>query len=79
VSDQHGSPKYAADLAEMIMVILEAMKGRMEPGFIIFECRSNDVVRFCQKIKELSGNTTCVIEPVTTAEYRRWRPDLPIV
>ena len=71
VSDQHGSPTYAADLAEMIMVILEAdEKDDWKPGIYHFSnAGATTWYDFAQKIKELSGNTSCVVEPVTTAEY----------
>jgi dTDP-4-dehydrorhamnose reductase len=72
VSDQFGSPTYAADLAKTIMQIIdESEKTKtFQPGIYHY---SNEGVctwyDFCLKIHELAGITTCKVNPVSTAEY----------
>jgi dTDP-4-dehydrorhamnose reductase len=65
VNDQVGSPTYAADLAEVILKILDDWK----PGIYHF---SNDGViswyDFAVAIKEISGSK-CVVKPVPTSSY----------
>jgi len=72
VSDQIGTPTYAADLAKAIMQIIEesVKSDSFQAGIYHF---SNEGVcswyDFCLKIHELSGITTCNVHPVSTAEY----------
>lgn len=70
VADQHGTPTYAADLAEMILIILEdAEKGEWKGGIYHFSnSGATTWFGFASKIKELA-NMDCKINPVTTAEY----------
>ena len=67
VSDQIGSPTYAADLAEAIMQILSSEK--YVPGIYNY---SNDWriswYDFAQTIKEMT-NSNCKVNPILTAEY----------
>ena len=67
VSDQIGSPTYAADLAEAIMQILSSEK--YVPGIYNY---SNDGriswYDFAQTIKEMT-NSNCKVNPILTAEY----------
>jgi dTDP-4-dehydrorhamnose reductase len=65
VNDQTGSPTYAADLAEVIVHIID----NWVPGIYHF---SNDGVinwyEFANEIKKITGST-CIIKPISTAEY----------
>ena len=67
VSDQVGSPTYAADLAEVIMQIIASQS--WQPGIYHY---SNDGIiswyDFAVAIKELSGSS-CKINPVATSQY----------
>jgi dTDP-4-dehydrorhamnose reductase len=67
VNDQHGSPTYAADLAEAIMQIINS-QNRI-PGIYNF---SNEGVitwfDFANAIKEEIGST-CVVNPINTSAY----------
>jgi dTDP-4-dehydrorhamnose reductase len=67
VSDQWGSPTYAADLAICIMEILHS--GKFVPGIYHY---SNDGAinwyQFAQAIKEITGST-CTIHPIPTTAY----------
>ena len=72
VNDQLGSPTYAADLAEIILQIINNSKsstGKWVPGIYHF---SNDGIiswfDFALAIKEISGSK-CVAKPVPTAAY----------
>lgn len=77
VNDQVGSPTYAADLAEVILKILDDWK----PGIYHF---SNDGViswyDFAVAIKEISGSK-CVVKPVPTSSYptRAKRPSYSVL
>jgi len=67
VSDQIGSPTYAADLAEAIMNIITS--GKWEGGIYNF---SNEGViswfDFANEIKRLTGSS-CIINSVTTTQF----------
>ncbi len=67
VSDQVGSPTYAADIAMAIMNIISS--GNWHPGIYHF---SNEGIiswfDFAIAIKELSGSS-CKVNPITTAQY----------
>lgn len=67
VSDQVGSPTYAADLATVILQIISSEK--WVPGIYHY---SNDGViswyDFAVAIKELTASS-CKINPITTAQY----------
>lgn len=68
VADQHGTPTYATDLAEMILVILES--DEWKTGIYHFSNLGETTwFGFTEKIKELSGNKTCALRPITTDEY----------
>lgn len=72
VADQHGSPTYAADLAEMIVHILNQYEenGVWKGGIYHFSnAGATTWYDFTAKIKELSGNTSCTLHPITTEEY----------
>lgn len=67
VSDQFGSPTYAADLAEAILQIISS--GQWHPGIYHF---SNEGIiswyEFAVAVKELSGNI-CKVNPIPTSQY----------
>jgi dTDP-4-dehydrorhamnose reductase len=67
VSDQQGTPTYAADLAKVIMQIISS--GKWAPGIYHF---SNDGqitwYDFAVAIKELSGKN-CRVKPIAASEY----------
>ncbi len=69
VSDQHGTPTYARDLAEMILVILET--DEWKSGIYHFSNLGETTwFGFTQKIQELTGNTRCRLNPIATSEYK---------
>lgn len=71
VDDQHGSPTYAADLAEMILHILEdCEQHEWKPGIYHFSNRGATTwCGFAQKIKELYPMDLVKIEPIRTEQY----------
>ena len=72
VNDQTGTPTYAADLAKVLLRIIEDSeeKNTFQSGIYHY---SNEGVctwyDFCLKIHEIAGITTCNVRPVSTAEY----------
>lgn len=72
VTDQKGSPTYAADLAEMIMVMLEdAEKTEWKKGIYHFSNQGETTwFDFAEKIKELAHIDKCRLNPVKTEEYK---------
>lgn len=67
VSDQIGSPTYAADLANAILKIISS--GKWERGIYHYSNEGKvSWYEFAQAIKELSGSQA-VIHPILTAEY----------
>jgi dTDP-4-dehydrorhamnose reductase len=67
VSDQVGSPTYAADIAEGIMRIISS--GDWHPG--IYHFSNQGIISwfdFATAIKELIGSN-CKVNPITTAQY----------
>ena len=72
VNDQTGTPTYAADLAKVVMQIIEESEktNTFQSGIYHY---SNEGVctwyEFCLKIHESAGITTCKVHPVSTAEY----------
>jgi dTDP-4-dehydrorhamnose reductase len=72
VSDQQGSPTYAADLAEMIMVILEnSEENEWKSGIYHFSNQGETTwYGFAEKIKELAHIDTCKLRPIKTEEYK---------
>lgn len=72
VADQLGSPTYAADLAEMIVHILNQYEtdGVWKGGIYHFSNSGETTwYDFTAKIKELSENSTCALHPITTDQY----------
>ena len=69
VADQRGTPTYAADLAEMILVILET--DEWKTGVYHFSNLGETTwYDFAKKIKTLSGNTRTRITPISTGQYK---------
>jgi dTDP-4-dehydrorhamnose reductase len=69
VSDQFGSPTYAADLALAIMQIIKSNKSKENPG--IYQYTDSGITNwyeFAVAIKNISGSN-CMINPITTAQY----------
>ena len=71
VSDQWGSPTYAADLAQALMKIIQSAEaGHFYPGIYHYSNEGScSWYEFAQKIHQLAGITSCKILPVSTAEY----------
>jgi len=71
VADQRGTPTYAADLAEMIVHIMEqAEQLEWKPGIYHFTNQGETTwFGFAEKIKEMAQIDSCRLHPVTTAEY----------
>jgi dTDP-4-dehydrorhamnose reductase len=73
VSDQYGSPTYAADLAKVILQIIGTLPTHHSPLTThgIYHYSNDGVITwydFALAIKELAG-LSCAIHPVTTAQY----------
>jgi len=69
VADQRGTPTYAADLAEMILVILEC--DEWKSGIYHFSNLGETTwFGFTEKIKELAAVSDCRLIPVSTDEYK---------
>ena len=71
VADQHGTPTYAADLAEMIVHILEfSEENEWKTGIYHFSNTGETTwYGFAEKIRELAHLEKCTLNPVTTEEY----------
>jgi dTDP-4-dehydrorhamnose reductase len=67
VSDQVGSPTYAADLAEAIMEIIRS--GKWEPG--IYNYSNNGVISWFEFASEIKKqlHSTCEVKPISTAQF----------
>lgn len=68
VADQHGSPTYAADLAEAIMQILHQYKGHGTEIYHYANLGKTCWYDFASEIMLLSG-INCNVHPITTEEY----------
>ncbi|MDR3181003.1 MAG: dTDP-4-dehydrorhamnose reductase [Prevotellaceae bacterium] len=72
VNDQHGSPTYAADLAETLLAIIDKVicgEKKFVPG--VYHYTNEGVCTwfdFAQRIMQL-GRRHCAIQPVSTAGY----------
>jgi len=71
INDQHGSPTYAADLADVIMKIIQKMEnGETFSGIVNYS--NNGVTSwydFAREIKSLI-KSGCKINPIPTSEYK---------
>lgn len=70
VSDQHGCPTYAADLAEVIMNFVEKMEQGNDFTGIVNYCNTGVTTwyEFAEEIKSLL-NSNCKINPIPTSSY----------
>lgn len=70
VADQRGCPTYAADLAEATMKIVDAsQQGQLHTGIFHYSnTGETNWYEFAKAIRDIAG-LTCLIEPITTAEY----------
>ena len=71
VDDQWGAPTYAADLAEMIVHILQySEETEWKRGIYHFSNRGETTwFGFAEEIKRVAGIDRCELLPVTTGEY----------
>lgn len=68
VNDQFGSPTYAADLAEAILIIISSGK---DPSLGIYNYCNQGIISwydFAMEIKNLV-NSKCIVNPIDTASY----------
>lgn len=72
VADQKGTPTYAADLAEMILYILQFSEEKeWKSGIYHFSNKGETTwFGFAEKIKELIGIETCRLLPIRSNEYK---------
>ena len=71
VSDQHGTPTYAGDLAEAITIILEnAESGEWKQGIYHFSNLGETTwFGFAEKIKQFANIEGCQLKPIETKDY----------
>jgi len=71
VSDQYGSPTYAADLAEVIMKFTERMQQGKRISGIFNYCNEGVITwyQFAEAIKSLV-DSNCIINPIPTSSYK---------
>ena len=71
VADQRGTPTYAADLAEMILHMLQhAEENEWKSGIYHFSNRGETTwFGFAQEIKKLAGLERCELIPIKTEEF----------
>ncbi|HYK57707.1 MAG TPA: sugar nucleotide-binding protein, partial [Flavisolibacter sp.] len=67
VSDQIGSPTYAADLAEAILEIIRS--GKWVPG--IYNYSNEGIISWFDLAREINTliNASCVVNPLTTSQF----------
>ena len=70
VSDQQGCPTYAADLAEVIMTIVEKDNNEYSPSGIFNYCNTGVITwyEFAKAIKKFS-KSKCLINPIPSSAY----------
>ena len=69
VADQRGTPTYAADLAEMILIILD--DAAWYTGIYHFSNSGETTwYDFAGKIQKLAGLNNCKLNKITTAQYK---------
>ena len=72
VDDQRGSPTYAADLAEMIVHILQFTEEHQEWKTGIYHFSNQGVIswfHFAKEIQRLARLDECQLQPISTEEY----------
>jgi dTDP-4-dehydrorhamnose reductase len=73
VADQHGSPTYAADLAEAILEIIKQFKGTGTEIYHYSNLGNTTWYDFATEIIRLSG-INCKVFPISTEEYQYKTP-----
>lgn len=69
VSDQIGTPTYAADLALAIMRIIKSTKSNDNPGIYHYTNQGiTNWYEFALAIKNITGSN-CIVNPITTEQY----------
>lgn len=70
VADQHGSPTYAADLAQAILDIIKYTTLHPVPAGIYHYSNEGDITwhQFAKAIQEIAG-LGCEVHPITTEQY----------
>jgi dTDP-4-dehydrorhamnose reductase len=72
VCDQHGTPTYAAELAQAIVSILDYSKKTKTFRSGIYHYTNEGITswfEFTEKIHQLAGITTCTVHPIPTDQY----------
>ena len=72
VADQYGSPTYAKDLANAIMIMIKKTDNEsVKNKFGTYHYSNDHVTTWCAFAKEIMelANTGCVVNPITTEEY----------
>jgi len=72
VADQYGSPTYAKDLANALMVMIKKTDNKsVKNKFGVYHYSNEHVTTWCAFAKEIMklANTGCTINPITTEEY----------
>ena len=71
INDQLGSPTYAADLAEVIMMFVEKMEEGNDFLGIVNYCNAGVTTwyEFAEEIKAWT-NSNCIINPIPTSSYK---------
>ncbi|MDR1682796.1 MAG: dTDP-4-dehydrorhamnose reductase [Candidatus Symbiothrix sp.] len=72
VSDQKGTPTYAADLAQALLSIINFSEKNQNFPAGIYHYSNEGITswfEFTQKIHELAGITACTVHPIPTDQY----------
>lgn len=71
VADQFGSPTWARDLAEALLVMIGAAHRRHKRGVEIYHYTNEDQCSWCEFAMAVMHLThaACVVDPIATAEY----------
>lgn len=71
VADQFGSPTWARDLAEALLVMVRAAHRRHKRGVEIYHYTNGEQCSWCELAMAVMHLThaTCVVDPIATAEY----------
>jgi dTDP-4-dehydrorhamnose reductase len=72
VDDQFGRPTYAADLADVLITLLD----RSCPSGTYQATGSGDVVSWADFAAAILEGTGCKVRPISSAEYARDRPNV---
>lgn len=72
VADQYGSPTYAKDLANALMVMIKKTDNKsVKNKYGVYHYSNEHFTTWCAFAKEIMklANTGCIINPITTEEY----------